>query len=106
MNDSTVKILDVTLRADSSVTPAERNRILKVIRGGELLPVPNGNSTNQPPKIYSRTEAARLLGQKSTRYIDLLTRKKLLQKFTAPGSRRAIGVTSQSLEKFLAGGVS
>ena len=103
MNDSTVKILDVTLRADSSVTPAERNRILKVIRG-EPMPAPPDGNGNRQPRIFSRAECAKLLGGKSARFIDLLCRKNLLKKFIAPGCQRSIGVTSASLEKFLEGG--
>ena len=102
MNDSTVKILDVTLRADSSVTPAGRNRILKLIRGDESLPAPpDGNS--RTPRIFSRAEAAKLVGDKSPRFIDLLCRRGLLKKFIPRGNQRAIGICGESLRAFIEG---
>jgi hypothetical protein len=74
---------------------------LKLARGQPAEPVQqNGHA---PPRIYSREQAAELLGNKTTRYIDLLTRKGLLQKFVPRGNIRAIGVTGQSLHQFIGG---
>jgi hypothetical protein len=100
MQQSTLKILDATLKADASITPAERNRILKVARSGES-PAPIGNDPE--PRIYSREEAAKMLGGKTRRYVDLLCRRGLLQKFTPKGNRRAIGVSGDSLRAFVGG---
>jgi hypothetical protein len=100
MQDTTLKILDAALKSDSSVAPAQRNRILKLARNGEVEPVQNGNSHS---RIYSRAEAAQLLGNKTTRFIDLLCRRGLLKKFTPKGNRRAIGICGDSLHSFVAG---
>lgn len=103
MQEHTVSILTATLKADLSIPATERTRLLRIFRG-EPMPAPNGNS--QPPRIYSRTKAAELVGQKSTRYIDKLCRKGLLQKFTPRGNRRAIGILGESLHQFIERGGS
>jgi hypothetical protein len=102
MQESTAKILEATLKADASITPAERNKILKLARG-ESIPAPVQNGNDYSPRIYSRAEAAKLVGDKTTRFVDLLCRRGLLKKFTPKGNRRAIGVTSESLHSFIAG---
>lgn len=103
MQCHTLQILDATLRADSTIADAERKKILKLIRG-EPMPAPDGNSNRQPPRIYSREQAAKLLGDKSSRFVDLLCRRGLLQKFIPKGNQRAIGILGESLHQFLEGG--
>ena len=102
MNDSTLKILDATLRADSSITAAERNRILKLARKGEAVELEKNNG-HQPPRIYSREETAKILGSKTPRYIDQLCKRGLLKKFIPKGNKRAIGISSESLHGFIEG---
>jgi hypothetical protein len=100
MQDSTVKILDATLRADTTVLPALRNRILKLARTGETAgPVQNGNGHS--PRIYNRDEAAKLLGDRTPQYVDQLCQRGLLKKFVPPGNKRAIGITGASLDAFI-----
>jgi hypothetical protein len=101
MQTHTVEIVTATLKADISVPASERNRILKLIRG-ESEPVQNDNG--RAPKIFSREQAAQLLGDKTERYIDQLCKRGLLQKFIPPGNVRAIGVTASSLNQFLGSG--
>ena len=102
MQDSTLKILEVTLKSDSTVAAAERNRILKIARNGaSSAPAENGNG--HEPRIYSREEAAKILGDKTTRFVDLLCRRGLLKKFTPPGNQRAIGICGKSLRDFVEG---
>lgn len=103
MQEHILQTLDAVLRTDNSISPAQRRKILTVIRG-EPTPAPGGNSNRQPPRIYSREQTAELLGRKSTRYVDKLCRAGLLEKFTAQGNRRSIGITAKSFEQFLEGG--
>ena len=102
MKDSTMKILDATLKADETVTPAERAWKLKIFRGeAPSAPVQNGNG--HEPRIYSREEAAKMVGDKTTRFVDLLARRGLLKKFTPKGNRRSIGICGESLRAFIEG---
>jgi len=101
MQAHTVQILAATLRADSTIAPAERNRFLKIIRGEIPALTSEHSNGHLTPRVYSRSQAAELLGGRTTRFVDLLCRKGLLKKFTAPGSQRSIGITSASLEAFI-----
>jgi hypothetical protein len=102
MTIQTVSILDAALKADASVTVAQRSQILTVARNGDGKPEPK-NGGDSTPRIFSRKQAAELLGGKTTRYISQLVKRGLLQKFVPRGNVRAIGVTGQSLYAFIAG---
>ena len=100
MQTHTLTILETTLRTDSTVTAPQRKKILDAARG-ETAPAPDGN--RQPPRIYSREETAKLLGNRSSRFVDLLCRRGLLKKFTPKGNSRSIGITAESLTRFIEG---
>jgi len=102
MQHTTLKIFDAAIRADSTIAPAEHRRILRLICG-EAPSAPAQNGNGHEPRIYSREEAAKLLGDKTPRFIDLLCRRGLLKKFTPRGNRRAIGVCGESLRAFIEG---
>ena len=102
MNDATIKIIEVTLKSDASVSPGQRSKILKLARN-DAEDSPNENRSGIEPRIYSRGEAAKLLGDRSTRFVDLLCRRGLLKKFTPKGNRRAIGICGESLRTFVSG---
>jgi hypothetical protein len=103
MLDTTLKIMDAALKADASTTAAQRSKILRLARNGESAePEKNGNG-HEPPRIYSREQAAAMVGGRTTRYIDQLCKRGLLQKFTPRGNQRAIGVTGESLTAFITG---
>lgn len=100
MNDATVRILDAALKADATVTPAIRAKILKLAKSGDTTePVRNGNGHS--PRIYNREEAAKLLGDRTPQYVDQLCQRGLLKKFIPAGNKRAIGITSASLAAFI-----
>ena len=100
MQTHTITILETTLRTDSTVSATHRKQILDAARGG-TAPALDGNRT--PPRIYSREEAAKLLGDRSTRFVDLLCRRGLLKKFTPKGNQRSIGITAESFNRFVEG---
>jgi len=95
----TLKGIEALLRADTSVPDVKRMGILRFARNGEAEPVQSSNE----PRIYSRERAAELLGGRTTRFVDQLSRKGMLKKFVMPGGKRAIGVTGQSLQAFIQG---
>jgi hypothetical protein len=105
MQLGTLKILEITLKSDSTVATAERNRILKIARNGALAgpETENGHGNNHEPRIFSREEAAKMVGDKTTRFVDLLARRGLLKKFTPKGNKRAIGICGESLRAFIEG---
>jgi hypothetical protein len=103
MQTHTITILETTLRTDSTVSAAQRKQILDAARG-EPSPAPDGNGIREP-RIYSRAEAAKLLGDRSTRFVDLLCRRGLLEKFTPKGNQRSIGITAESFKRFIEGNI-
>jgi len=71
-------------KADPTVSLVLRNKILKLACNG--IEEPHDENRNSiGPRIYSRDEVAQLLGGKSTRYVDQLARRGLLQKFIPRG---------------------
>jgi hypothetical protein len=102
MQQHTFTILDATLRADSTVTSAQRSKFLKLARGEDAQSATAQNGNGQP-RIYSRVETAKLLGDKTPRFVDLLCRRGLLKKFTPKGNQRSIGITAESFNRFLEG---
>jgi hypothetical protein len=96
MEKNTFEILEAVLKGDRTITQANRKKFLRYLT--EPAPVPNND-----PRIYSRCEAAKLLGNKTPRYVDQLCRRGLLQKFTPRGNKRSIGVLGESLHQFIEG---
>jgi len=99
----TVKILEAALKADESIGNAERNQILRLARG-DAAPAPAQNDNAKAPRLYSREQAAEMLGDKTARYVDQLAARGILKKFIPPGNTRSIGITANSLSQFLGGG--
>jgi hypothetical protein len=95
MQDSTLKILVATLKADASVAPIERTRLLLILRshGKQIQSLRINNGV---PKIICRKQAAERLNV-SLRSIDLLARQGVLKKCTLPGRQRAVGIFESSL---------
>ena len=96
------QILAATLKAVWTITPAERARILRTIRG-EPPPAPDGNGNRQPPRVYTHKQAAELLGNKSLRFVDYLAQRGLLKRVTPRGNVRSIGICGESLRDFILG---
>jgi hypothetical protein len=101
MKVQTTRILEATLKSDETIAPAKRNAILRFARDGEAEPVQNIHTPE--PVIFSRAAAAKMVGDKTVRYIDLLAKRGLLQKHTPPGNQRSIGITGESLRAFIQG---
>lgn len=100
MKIETLKIVEQVLKTDPTVDSAARSRVLKAARQ-DAGAAPEPANGNEQPRIYSRDQAAKLLGDKTPRYVDLLCKKGLLQRFIPKGNTRGIGVTSTSLNNFL-----
>lgn len=94
--------LDATralLKADPSLTPGDRNRLLALLRN-------NGKTETEPtptePRIIRRAEAARRLGC-SLRAVDNWTAAGILRKVTLPNRTRAAGFREADIAALIAG---
>lgn len=95
MLETTLAIVKSTLRADPTLTPAERAKILALLRIG-----PGKLSEPNPPKstgVVRRAEAAQRLSR-SLRAIDQLCRDGALKRVRLPGRKRCSGIAADSLD--------
>jgi len=96
--------LNLNITGQLTIDPKNLEQLIS----GLQIQAPAQNSSSvqfgngHEPRIYSREETAKMLGNKTPRYVDLLCRRGLLQKFTPKGNCRAIGVYSESLMAFIA----
>lgn len=89
------------LKADPSISPQERNKILKLIQqGGDNSP--GAAQHKEPPRLLRRKEAADRLSI-SLRTLDAWAKAGLLKKIILPGKTRACGFSSVEIDA-LAGG--
>src|ERR1017187_4460099 len=88
MLQTTVEILRSGLKADPTISPIERARLLKLLRQVED-PKPKVETVSVP-KVLQRKEVAARLGR-TLRFVDALAQNGTLRKVKLPGRQRAIG---------------
>lgn len=97
MNATTLEICRAAFRADSTVTPPERVRLLALLRSGGAA---NGETAPVESRLLRRAEAARRLGH-SVRWLDDLARAGIVRKIKLPGRRRSAGFRLADIEELL-----
>jgi hypothetical protein len=100
MQNTTIDLLKAALKADPSVTPVERGRIVAFLRNGSAKTQPSA-MPSRPSGIIRPAQAARRL-DRSVRSVHLLCSQGLLEKVKFPGRKRCAGISSASLEALLA----
>jgi len=100
MLDTTQDAVRALLRADPSITPAERTRIIATIREHGKIAT---TTEPAPDRLLRRPEVARRLSC-CTRSVDHWARLGLLPKVTLPGRVRAVGFRESDVAKLIAGG--
>lgn len=101
MLDVTAKAVNAILKADPSLSNADRNRILSSIHTRESAEQPKPKQ----PRILRRHEVASLFG-KSLRWVDDLARSGMLCRRVLQGRKRAVGFLSTDVEALMLGGVA
>ena len=99
MMPSTAEAIRAILKTDPTVTPADRARLLALLRSGAGE---KAGTALPESRVLRRGEAARRLGH-STRWLDDLARAGILQKVKLPGRRRAAGVREQDIAALIEG---
>lgn len=97
---TTLDAFRAVLKADPSITPGERARILSTLRNGKD---PSCAETPKAPRILRRREAAGRFGA-SIRLVDRLAQQGLLRKVKLPGRERASGFLEADVNALIAGG--
>lgn len=96
MNAQTKKSVVALIRADDSVEARERMRLIALLNDG-----PRTEPQARPgPCIYQRREASRLTGR-SLRWIDSVCRRGLVRRVKLVGSKRAIGLRADDLDRLI-----
>lgn len=101
MLDTTQDAVKAMLRADPSLTPADRNRILATIRNHGKTPA-NSEPAAPEPRIIRRKEAARRFSC-SMRALDNWARVGLLRRVILPGRVRAAGFREADIVSLIEG---
>ena len=101
MLDTTLEIVRSGLKADPTLTPQERTRLLASLR----QPVAQKSipATSAEPRLIRRTEVARKLSR-SLRFVDKLAAAGILAKRKLPGRMRASGFLASDVDALIQGG--
>ena len=92
-----MELISTALRADSTVAPAERLKLLALLRKGKDVPAKARNPISpQLPSIVRPAQAAVRLGR-TVRSVHRFCREGLLVKVKFPNHKRAAGITEESL---------
>jgi len=96
---TTFQIVKCGLQADPSLTPADRARLLALLRNGPNPPK-SERATANVPRLIRRGEAARRLSC-SLRTVDKLASSGVLPKRKLPGRLRASGFLASDLDALI-----
>ena len=101
MLPTTFEILRSALRADPSLSPADRSRILAMIRNGANAAKTDTMGASEP-RLVRRAEAAARLSC-GLRTVDKLAAAGVLPKRKLPNRQRAAGFLESDLNALIAG---
>jgi hypothetical protein len=101
MLPTTMDIIRSGLKADPTLTPADRAKLLTLLRAG---PNPPGTQTAdaRQPQLIRRDEAARRLAC-SPRTVDKLGANGVLRRVILPGRQRAAGFLEGDITSLITG---
>lgn len=97
MLPSTKTAIHAILSADSGIDKTQIKAALSVLDSKA-----NAAAMETPSRILSRTEVGKLLGVSAKR-IDQLAQQGTLRRIVMPGCSRAIGFSSEDIQKITAG---
>jgi hypothetical protein len=97
---TTIKIVRSGLESDPSLTPADRTRLMAVLRNGVTPHKPDCPPPDNTPRLIRRAEVARQLSR-SLRFVDKLAASGVLTKRKLPGRVRASGFLASDVDKLI-----
>ena len=102
MLPTTIDLLRAGLKADPTITPAQRAKLLLLLRNGDKAQPERASVPPAVPRVLSRRAVSERLGR-SMRYVDRLCQCGILQKVTMPGRVRAIGFREEDVTRVISG---
>jgi hypothetical protein len=103
MLPTTVDAVKALLKADPSVTPDDRIRIVSVIRNNGTAAAAAQPKATVERRVLTRAEVARRFNR-SLRFVDGLGNSGLLRRVKMPGRQRACGYMIEEVERLMLGG--
>ena len=101
MLPTTLEAVKAMVKADPTVTPVDRQRIVETIRThGRQVETPRAPVVSEK-RILSRREVARRFNR-SLRFVDHLAKAGTLRRVTLPGRQRACGFVAEEVERLMA----
>jgi hypothetical protein len=97
---TTIKIVRSGLESDPSLTPADRTRLMAVLRNGVTPHKPDSPPPDNPPCLVRRAEVARRMSR-SLRFVDKLAASGILAKHKLPGRVRASGFLASDVDRLI-----
>jgi len=102
MLPTTVDAVKALLKADPSLTPGDRSKIVGAIRNHGRPAEPKPTPERQGARILTRGEVAKRFGR-TLRFVDNLAKDGTLRRVTLPGRQRACGFRAADVERLMAG---
>lgn len=97
---TTIDVIRAALKGDPNPSPAERIRLLAMIRAGATVVNPPDSRLDAGPRIIRRKEAARRLAC-CLRVIDRLAQEGKLKRVKLPGRVRGAGFLETDVNSLL-----
>jgi predicted DNA-binding transcriptional regulator AlpA len=101
MLTTTIELLRAGLKADPTISPEKRARLLAMLRNGDDEPLKPDAAPIVRQRCIRRNEAARLLAV-SLRTVDNLAAAGILKKLKLPGRRRSCGFLESDVLSLIA----
>ena len=103
MLPTTADAVRAMLKADPSLTPSDRARIMSAVRNhGKEAPAEVDVAARREPRVLPRAEVARRFNR-SLRFVDKPAVQGVLRRVTLPGRQRACGFLAEEVERVMAG---
>lgn len=102
MLQTTIDIIRTGLRADPTLSPAQRVNLLTLVKSGGRVPATPEPQKPTTPRLIRRREAAHLCGC-SVRLIDRLAAQGVLRRVRLPGRQRGAGFLETDLLAVIGG---
>ena len=96
MLPTTLDVFRAGLKSDPTVSPADRARLLALIRNGAASAVKSESLSEAPPRLLRRAEVARRLAV-SLRTVDKLP----IEKVRLPGRKRCCGFRESDINALI-----
>jgi len=102
MLSTTLDAVKALLKADPTLTPADRSRVVASVRNNGREEEEEREGRTPEKRILRRAEVARRFNR-SLRFVDHLAKAGTLRRVRLPGRERACGFLAEDVERLMTG---